>query len=95
MSTLRRVGYDGAIGPEYKPTSPTLASLSVHARTLSLTAMFEVSANVEYTFHEAGESLEKRVEAAAAAGPARSKCSRPRAKRRFAEEALDGSGVRL
>jgi hydroxypyruvate isomerase len=27
MSTLRRVGYDGAIGLEYKPTSPTLASL--------------------------------------------------------------------
>ena len=27
MSTLRRVGYDGAIGLEYKPISPTLASL--------------------------------------------------------------------
>jgi hydroxypyruvate isomerase len=27
MSTLRRVGYDGAIGLEYKPTLPTLASL--------------------------------------------------------------------
>ena len=30
--------------------------------------MFEVSANIEYMFHEAGKSLEKRVEAAAAAG---------------------------
>ena len=30
--------------------------------------MFEVSANIEYMFHEAGESLERRVEAAAAAG---------------------------
>jgi hydroxypyruvate isomerase len=30
--------------------------------------MFEVSANIEYMFHEAGEGLEKRVEAAAAAG---------------------------
>jgi hydroxypyruvate isomerase len=30
--------------------------------------MFEVSANIEYLFHEAGESLEKRVAAAAAAG---------------------------
>ena len=30
--------------------------------------MFEVSANIEYMFHEAGESLEKRVEAAAGAG---------------------------
>jgi len=27
MSTLRRVGYDGAIGLEYKPTTTTLASL--------------------------------------------------------------------
>jgi hydroxypyruvate isomerase len=30
--------------------------------------MFEVSANIEYMFQEAGESLEKRVEAASAAG---------------------------
>jgi len=30
--------------------------------------MFEVSASIEYMFHEAGETLEKRVEAAAKAG---------------------------
>jgi hydroxypyruvate isomerase len=30
--------------------------------------MFEVSANIEYMFRDAGESLEKRIEAAAAAG---------------------------
>jgi hydroxypyruvate isomerase len=30
--------------------------------------MFEVSANIEYMFHESGDSLERRIEAAAAAG---------------------------
>ena len=36
MSTLRRVGYDGAIGLEYKPTQPTLASLDLARSNLGV-----------------------------------------------------------
>ena len=58
--------------------------------------MFEVSANIEYMFHEAGESLEQRVEAAAAAGIRKVEMFTtdnrdvPSLRR-----ALDGNGVRL
>jgi hydroxypyruvate isomerase len=58
--------------------------------------MFEVSANIEYMFHEAGESLEKRIEAAAAAGIRKVEMftidGRDVSSLR---SALDGSGVQL
>jgi hydroxypyruvate isomerase len=58
--------------------------------------MFEVSANVEYMFHEAGESLEKRVEAAAAAGIRKVEMFTTEGRDVASlKNALDGNGVRL
>jgi hydroxypyruvate isomerase len=58
--------------------------------------MFEVSANIEYMFHEAGESLEKRVEAAAAAGIRKVEMfSVNNRDLRALKGALDGNGVQL
>jgi hydroxypyruvate isomerase len=58
--------------------------------------MFEVSANIEYMFHEAGESLEKRVEAAAAAGIRKVEMFTVDGRDiRSLHSALDGNGVQL
>jgi len=58
--------------------------------------MFEVSANIEYMFHEAGERLEKRIEAAAAAGIRKVEMfSIDNRDIGALKGALDGSGVRL
>jgi hydroxypyruvate isomerase len=58
--------------------------------------MFEVSANIEYMFHEAGESLEKRVEAAAAAGLRKVEMFTTDGRDIVAlKNALDGNGVQL
>jgi len=58
--------------------------------------MFEVSANIEYMFHEAGESLEKRVEAAAAAGIRKVEMFTTEGRDIASlRRALDGNGVRL
>src|SRR5580765_8314198 len=58
--------------------------------------MFEVSANIEYMFHEAGESLEKRIDAVAAAGIRKVEMfmtdGRDVASLR---KALDGNGVQM
>jgi hydroxypyruvate isomerase len=58
--------------------------------------MFEVSANIEYMFHEAGESLEKRVEAAAAAGIRKVEMFSTDGRDIAAlRKALDGNGVQM
>src|SRR6476659_6865219 len=58
--------------------------------------MFEVSANVEYMFREVGESLEKRVEAAAAAGIRKVEMFTTEGRDVASlKKALDSNGVRL
>jgi hydroxypyruvate isomerase len=58
--------------------------------------MFEVAANIEYMFHDAGESLEGRVEAAAAAGIRKVEMfSIDNRDTRSLKSALDGNGVQL
>ena len=58
--------------------------------------MFEVSANIEYMFHEAGASLEERVEAAAAAGIRKVEMFTTEGRDVASlQRALDGNGVRL
>jgi len=58
--------------------------------------MFEVAANIEYMFHDAGEQLERRVEAAAAAGIRKVEMfSVENRDKRALKSALDGNGVQL
>jgi hydroxypyruvate isomerase len=58
--------------------------------------MFEVSANIEYMFHDAGESLEKRIEAAAAAGIRKVEMFTIDGRDvRSLQSALDSNGVQL
>jgi hydroxypyruvate isomerase len=58
--------------------------------------MFEVSANIEYMFHDAGESLEKRIEAAAAAGIRKVEMFTTDGRDvRSLQSALEGNGVQL
>jgi hydroxypyruvate isomerase len=58
--------------------------------------MFEVAANIEYMFHDAGERLEERVEAAAAAGIRKVEMFTTDGRDiRSLRSALDGNGVQL